>query len=223
MIYNKQDLLQHVQSFQRCQRNWDLNKTIDSDTIKHLHDIALSTPTKQNIVNFDIIVVKNRDVINKVAEVARNHDQEKTFKHSNKMITQLKAGRLQNPQVDCNLLFLYFRKDYNHQVLIQRCIQAVEMQTKQYIDISSMEMGISAGALGLAAHQIGLKTGFCQCVMKEKLPDILFKDNNINKLNFSLALSIGYPLHENHTWHNNKMWIPNSSKEKTEYNKIVIE
>ena len=53
-----------------AQRNFDLDKNIDNPVVEILYDVALSTSTKQNLVNFDIIVVTNRQLIRQCAPAA---------------------------------------------------------------------------------------------------------------------------------------------------------
>ena len=91
-------IIEAVKGFQRCQRNFDLDKNIDNQVVEILYDVALSTPTKQNLVNFDIIVVTNRQLIRQCAQAAVSESVDFL-----QVSEEIKSGRrLQNPQVDCN-------------------------------------------------------------------------------------------------------------------------
>ena len=95
-LFYQEKILEAVNGFQRCQRNFDLDKNIDNQVVEILYDVALSTPTKQNLVNFDIIVVTNRQLIRQCARAAVSESVDFL-----QVSEEIKSGRrLQNPQVD---------------------------------------------------------------------------------------------------------------------------
>ena len=47
----------------RCQRNWDLSKTVPQEHIDHLIYLATHAPSKQDESFFDLYVVTDRDKI----------------------------------------------------------------------------------------------------------------------------------------------------------------
>ena len=57
MLSNEQELfLNTVQNFQHCQRNFDLSQTVDDSTVNWLLNVGYSTPTKQNLDSFEIVM-----------------------------------------------------------------------------------------------------------------------------------------------------------------------
>ena len=190
-------IIEAVNGFQRCQRNFDLERTVDPQLVEFLYDVALSTPTKQNLVNFDVIAVTNRKIIRQCAEAAVSESVDFLS-----VSEEIKSGkRLQNPQVDCNLLFLYVMKDNRLSKVKQSRDPGPEMELQSYKRLVQCEIGISAGAVGLSAHLFGLKTGCCKCYDEPQLPDSIFTDNGYDKYDICLMLGIGYPKFKKHTLH----------------------
>ncbi len=196
-LFYQEKILEAVNGFQRCQRNFDLDKNIDNQVVEILYDVALSTPTKQNLVNFDIIVVTNRQLIRQCAQAAVSESVDFL-----QVSEEIKSGRrLQNPQVDCNLLFLYVMKDNSRSPLKKHRDPGPIIKWESYIRLVNMEIGISVGALGLVANILGFKTGCCKCYNEPLLPDSVFTDNGYDKGDLMLMFGIGYPKFTKHTLH----------------------
>ena len=102
--------LEVIEKFQHCQRNWDLEKTVDDETIDYLLEVGYNVPTKQNLNSFKIVCIKDRDEVLKWASIARNSDDTITNVGENTKQFMDKGG-LQNPQTNANLLFLFFVND----------------------------------------------------------------------------------------------------------------
>lgn len=214
-------LLDSVQSFQHCQRNWDLSKTVDDQTIDWLMDIGYNTPTKQNLDSFEIVCIKNREKIKKFSDAATNAPSER---HAlpEVLIDQLSKGRIQNPQTNSNLLFLFFLK--------KEARVSKERQERERGDPSNdifwrictnLEIGLAASAIGIAANTIGMRTGFCRCIDHDALPGDILEPYNINKYNLEVMLGVGYPLYQDHTMHTDGKHF-NSSFPKTFTRKLII-
>jgi len=196
-LFYQDQILKAVNGFQRCQRNFDLERTVEPQLVECLYNVALSTPTKQNLVNFDVIAVTNRQIIRQCAVAA-------VSEHTNylKEGSKIRSGkRLQNPQVDCNLLFLYVMKDNRRSKAKKRRDPGPAIDLQVYKRLVQCEIGISAGAVGLSAHLFGLKTGCCKCYDEPQLPDSIFTDNGYDKYDICLMLGIGYPKFEKHNLH----------------------
>lgn len=222
MEQNITDLLNHTQTFQRCQRNFDLSRELDIDTAKTLYEIALNVPSKQNFVNYDVVAVTNRSLIRKIAEASVSDDQ--SFL-TPKLQQELKNGRLQNPQVDAHMLLMYFLKpDMADRDYGNRDPGPKGGPTKRFINwkhLTNLEIGISTGAVGLAANSLGLRTGFCKCFTESSLPQKEFEDIGIDVNELVVILGIGYPLHEDHTLHTDGVHESDSFT-KLEQRKIII-
>jgi hypothetical protein len=208
------DLLQNTLNFQHCQRNFDLTKTLDNDIAQHLHQIALSTPSKQNYVNFDCIAITNRQLIRQIAEVCIHEDRDNLLPN---LKEKFKNGRLQNPQVDAHMILLYF-PIYEHEN-IDHSSRTGYKKVANWKELTNMEIGISTGAVGLAANMLGLRTGFCKCFIEDDLPE--FTQYGIDKEDLEVILGIGYPLHKDHTVHTDDRFNSSSYK-KQEQKKIFI-
>jgi nitroreductase len=93
--------LEVIEKFQHCQRNWDLEKTVDDETIDYLLEVGYNVPTKQNLNSFKIVCIKDRDEVLKWASIARNSDDTITNVGENTKQFMDKGG-LQNPQTNAN-------------------------------------------------------------------------------------------------------------------------
>ena len=222
MEQNITDLLNHTKTFQRCQRNFDLSRELDTDTAKTLYEIALSVPSKQNFVNYDVVAVTNRSLIRQIAENCVSDTQNFLTK---RLQTELKNGRLQNPQVDAHMILMYFLKpemtfrDYSNRDRGPKGDS--KQQFNSWKSLTNLEIGISTGAVGLAANSLGLRTGFCKCFTESKLPQKVFEDNGIDVNELVVILGIGYPLYEDHTLHTDGVH-DSESFTKLEQKRIII-
>ena len=194
------DILGFVNEFQKCQRNFNLEKAVPEDIVKWLLEIGYATPTKQNLDTFEIVCVRNRDSIKKFVKAATNSPEE-SQDMSPSLKKMLKEGRTQNPQTDANLLFLFFIKRKQRKSKMREEREKGRPADDQYYRVTTnLEIGLSASAIGIAAHSIGMKTGFCRCIDHDALPDIL-SQYKINKYDLEVMLGVGYPLHKDRTKH----------------------
>ena len=194
------DILGFVNEFQKCQRNFNLEKAVPEDIVKWLLEIGYATPTKQNLDTFEIVCVRDRDSIKKFVKAATNSPEE-SQDMSPSLKKMLKEGRTQNPQTDANLLFLFFIKRKQRKSKMREEREKGRPADDQYYRVTTnLEIGLSASAIGIAAHSIGMKTGFCRCIDHDALPDIL-SQYKINKYDLEVMLGVGYPLHKDRTKH----------------------
>ena len=194
------DILGFVNEFQKCQRNFNLEKAVPEDIVKWLLEIGYATPTKQNLDTFEIVCVRNRDSIKKFVKAATNSPEE-SQDMSPSLKKMLKEGRTQNPQTDANLLFLFFIKRKQRKSKMREEREKGRPTNEQFYRLTTnLEIGLSASAIGIAAHSIGMKTGFCRCIDHDALPDIL-SQYKINKYDLEVMLGVGYPLHKDRTKH----------------------
>ncbi len=166
------DWLKLVESTQHCQRNWDFEKTIPDGTIDWLFDIGYAMPTKQNQPSVQIVAFKSRSSISLMSEMAYEPKNESP-----------NSGKINNPQTNAPLLFAFIkRKD----LLLHSSGSTIDT-----------EIGLTSGAIALAANSIGLKTGFCACIndkgdISKKLKKLL-SSKNIKIKEIRLLLGVGYP------------------------------
>jgi hypothetical protein len=188
------DFLEITQSMQHCQRNFDLKKSISNDVVNWLYEIGYSTPTKQNLNSFQIVAFTQRNTIFEIAKTATSL-YDAWEKMPKKLRQDLKSGkRMQNPQVNANLLFMFFLKPESRTSPLRIEREGLTGDTPAtWRSLTNCEIGISSSAIALAANSIGLKTGFCRCFDRNMLSKVV-EPMNLSPDNFSVALGVGYPM-----------------------------
>ena len=211
MLSNEQELfLNTVQNFQHCQRNFDLSQTVDDSTVNWLLNVGYSTPTKQNLDSFEIVCVKDREKIKKFSIAATNAPDER-YALSDTLKEALAKGRIQNPQTDSNLLFLFFIKPESRTSADRLERERGDPVPDEYwMRCTNLEIGLAASAIGIAANTIGMRTGFCRCFDYDALPVEFLEPYNINPKHLQVMLGMGYPLHDDHTLHTDGEFISSS-------------
>lgn len=167
-----------------CQRNWD-TKPIPEDDIKTITDVALNMPTKQNVLQYEIIAITNREVIEYLYSIAVSVASDAPPGGA-----IFKGNEIyRNGQVNASLLLIWITSTNPKQWV------NVASKDKSNIDHYSkcIGVGISAGATALAANQLGYRTGFNQCYDQTKMKQFI-TDNTEYGDNFMTSLGIGYPL-----------------------------
>ena len=213
------EYLETIENFQHCQRNWDLTKSISDETIDFLLEAGYNVPTKQNLNSFTIVCVKSRDKIKEWSTVARNDDD--TI-HWTGVEQEVKNGVLQNPQTDANLLFLFFINDHErYSQLRKEREKGTDPNSKTWYRDKMLEVGLSASAIGIAANQLGMRTGFCGCIWKDIIPNEWTKDWNVQPEDLAVMLGVGYPLLDDHKVFNNGK-SQKESYSKAPYKKIIV-
>lgn len=210
-----------IKDFQKCQRNFDLNRPIDQETVEWLLEVGLTTPTKQNLYSFDIVCIKTREIINEVSKAATSpaynfHVLPKDLQKKLK-----KGTHRQNPQANSNIMFLFFLKKDDVNSAYRKKRERGSITFQDWRICTNLEIGISATAIGIAAHSIGLKTGFCKCIDHDALPHDLFKSLNLNSKDLEIILGVGYPQYDDHTIHTDGV-AKSSSYEKIRQRRIII-
>ena len=178
-----ENILKAIESSQHCQRNWDLDKTIDPEHLEIFKYILKTSPSKQNIAYYKIHFIFNRDIIEKIYDNTPTRDR---------IIERY------NPQVLANLLVVF--EDYLHFSPVNENSQIKSYKQKDTLDINQrtkiesilqadrlQAVGITSGQLVLVANYLGYKTGFCRCYDSEAIRDILNLNNKA-----SLIIGIGH-------------------------------
>lgn len=167
-----------------CQRNWD-TKPIPEEDIKTITEVALNMPTKQNVLQYEIIAITNRAVIEYLYSIAVSVEQDVpeggTIFKGNDMY--------RNAQVNASLLLIWTTSTNPYQYDNKDALDA--SNTDHYS--KCIGVGISAGATALAANQLGYRTGFCTCFIQDKMKQFI-TDHTEYGDNFMTSLGIGYPL-----------------------------
>lgn len=217
----KEEYLKTIESFQHCQRNWDLSREIDDSDIDFLIEAGYNIPTKQNLNSFTIVCIKDRDEINKWSRIATNADFTKDCLPDG-VLSELENGGCQNPQVQANILFLFFTNEQERsgKLRIER-ERGPNPTYHEWLVTRNIEIGMASASIGIAANMMGLKTGFCGCINVNGIPDEWTEQWNHEGKTLQLMMGVGYPLHEDHTLTNDKR-IRKESFSKAPYNKIIV-
>lgn len=173
---------------QRCQRNWDLSKTIPIEDIKTMKTSVTQCSSKQNRVFYKAKFITNRDIIERIYDLTAGpnqyYDPEKGFDESHK-----------NPQTLANLLVAFVRdRDPSEEVRTyeewkggRTAAGAPEEHKNLKID-ETTALGIAAGYLTLTSNMLGYSSGCCACGDFEKISEVLGESEPT-----LLLMGIGYP------------------------------
>jgi nitroreductase len=166
MITDYQDIKKAVVRSQHCQRNFDLSKEVPNDDLDLIVHAATNCPSKQNIAFYNLHVITDRAVIEKLHELAPGthaYDAEGNLTPTT------------NSQVLANVLFLYEQlelsdlteKGYNKWTV------ADESDVEVFKRDRATAIGIASGYVNLTASLLGYSTGCCQCFLTEEIRDYL--------------------------------------------------
>lgn len=149
-------LVQDALKAEHCQRNWDHDYKIPEEDIDALIKVATTMPSKQNRNYYNLVVSTDKKFNKKIYDLAADPKNSDT--------------PLRNSQVNANILFIYI---WNF---------GFENNNRQFKDNhkhnTAIAVGISSGALALAAAQMDYRVGFCQCFLMDEIIQEL-EENNI--------------------------------------------
>ena len=162
ILMNLDNLKNVIEQSQRTQRNWDLNKSVKEEDIELFKTAVSHCPTKQNRVWYNVVIIKDRNVIEKI------HDTTDGFDYPVGTSTT-------NTQTLANLLVV-FNADKDNR-------ERVNTDYNSYVDTS---IGIASAYLNLTAHLLGYKTGYCNCFNSKEVDELL------GTINSKLIIGIGH-------------------------------
>lgn len=187
------DILQQqknaVLTTRRCQRNWDVTKSIPQEHIDHWVYLATNSPSKQDEARFGLCVVTKREIIDTIYDdfAWGSH------RYGND------AGR--NTQMGANALFIFAEVETSDWERDQVGIMPTEKVSQGFderVDLNfNRDIGLAMGIVSFSAAQLGYRTGFCTNVIYNKhsfndwksMLGIPLKQKWIP----TVVLSIGYP------------------------------
>lgn len=182
-----------IKKSQRCQRNWDLSRSIPAEDIETMKVAVRDCASKQNRVFYKCTFITNRDIIEQIYDCTegvgypsknRNdwHSLEALgFKNSQEAISNgyykytLRGIDIfskilvdKNPQVLANLLVAFIRdRDPSEGARTnEEYIHGKHTGKNEHILTQrdeSVALGVGSGYLTLVANMLGYSTGFCQC------------------------------------------------------------
>jgi hypothetical protein len=189
----------------RCQRNWDLSKTIPEEHIDHWIYLATHAPSKQDESFFDLYVLTDRE---KIDYLMREHSWGFTAFPGRDWVVR-------NPQMGANILFCFNRKMNEMEVRNHDKFGIVrDPNATSRWDNAYTAIGIASGIVAFSAAKMGYATGYGKNFGYKENPDsqrewgsVLGIPDDENRLTYSLG--IGFP-NENLKWshsENNKEYL----------------
>ena len=173
---------------QRCQRNWNLNKSILIEDIETMKMSVTQCMSKQNRVFYKVKFITNRDIIEKI------HDGTSGARVFNTEGVYTDYTTSTNSQTLANLV-VAFCEDIDKTDKKRFVTDASETDMKSRYFEQSLEIidrdkytsvGIASAYLTLTANMLGYSTGCCQCFDEIEIGKILKEDKVL------LIIGIGY-------------------------------
>jgi len=181
MLIDHADIKKAVIRSQHCQRNFDLEKLMPEEDIDLLIHAATNCPSKQNISFYNLYVITNRDIIDKIHELSIGAA---AFELESK-----KEVVTTNSQIKANVLFVYERKTLNDmsEKHINKWKWFEDSNSTVFERDVNTSIGISAGYVNVIASMLDYATGCCQCFQVEEIRELL----NLKRTP-ELIMGIGY-------------------------------
>lgn len=163
-------------SARRCQRNWNYSIPVGKKDVVSLANIATTMPAKQAREYFSLVVSTDRDLNNEIRKYANDP---KSDLHP----------LWQNNQVSAPVLFIWIETQETREELTKKDAKFCgnDFEDRTY------SIGISSGAVALAANYMGYKTGFCRCYNGPPIQDMLEERLGFEFNKIQLMLGIGHP------------------------------
>ena len=173
VILDHKDIKESIEKSQHVQRNWDLSREIPQDDIDLLVYSATNCPSKQNYKFYNLHVVTNRDIIEKVHSMTEG-------------LRNLEGEMSTNSQTLANLLIIFEDIDTSdrHREKWELRDNSVEHVARRDAD---MAIGVATGYINVLATMLGYSTGFCACFDGNEVAKVLGFKNEVR-----LMLGIGF-------------------------------
>jgi nitroreductase len=145
---------------QKCQRNWDLNKSIPQEDIDLIIQAATECPSKQNLDFYSLLVIQNQEIQQKIYNTTLD-----------------RPGGRYNPQVLANLLLIFLpntpSEPRNAEVLATWAGVNDEKTNKLVAIDRQQAVGVAAGFVNVISQSLGYSTGCNKCFNHEAVKEIL--------------------------------------------------
>lgn len=185
VCYEPQQIIKAIHKSQRCQRNYDLSKTVPEEHIEVFKIAATQCPSKQNVAHYKVHFITDRETISKIHEFTPT---EKVHDLSIKTT---------NSQVNANLLIVFEKyrnmsseddqtRNAETTMLYHHGIEDTYAKADLERD-ANVAVGIAAGYLNLTASLLGYRSGCCQCMDLTAIKDLLGLESNP-----TLLMGIGF-------------------------------
>lgn len=173
------DIKKAVIRSQHCQRNFDLSKEMPQEDLDLLIYSATNCPSKQNHNFYNLHVIKDRQIIEKIHELSPGASA------LNKETGE--QERCTNSQVLANVIFVFEQKSLKDMSSTYHRKLSEYEDYDCYVRDVHTSIGIAAGYINLTASLLYYSTGCCQCFDTDAIQNYL-------KLDYKplLIMGIGY-------------------------------
>jgi len=208
--------LSQLGEWQHCQRNWDHSKAVSEEDVANLVNIATQMPIKQNNDYFDLVVIRDRAVIDQLVQLTsrsayspddsneldlltRAYPDQPSYPAGIESKAQLEEVWQYNPQVLAPLLIVFVKKPLNLAEIDYRSGYATlwgsdsAIFEKQITQDMFTAIGIAAGAMIAYCRDRGMATAMCTCHNHEAIAELLgFRADQQGHVS-QLIFCTGYP------------------------------
>jgi hypothetical protein len=146
---------QIIDTIRKCQRNWDLTKSIPEEHIDHWTYLATNSPSKQDESYFNLYVITNKEKI----QLLLDH----TWGHTLEIAPKVLKGITRNTQMAANAYFLFTFKLPSTNREVHENGQLYDQNGKDFNERKRngyLAIGIASGLVAQSAARLGYKTGF---------------------------------------------------------------
>lgn len=144
-----------IDSVRRCQRNWDLSKSIPKEHIDHWIYIAKNSPSKQDEAYYNLYVITNKELILKLLDL--------TWGHTMEIAPGNLKGITRNTPMGANAYFLFTFKYPDTVREIHDSGQKFDQQGNDNgnrLMNGYIAIGMANALIAQSATRLGYKTGF---------------------------------------------------------------
>ena len=205
--------LSQLGEWQHCQRNWDYSKAVTDEDVTNLVNIATQMPIKQNNDYFDLVVIRDRAVIEQLtmlsprgayagpeeeAAISRIYPDPSTYPAGITSLEQMIETWHINPQVLAPLLVVFVRKPLNLSQIDARSGYAKlfgensDVFWKMVNEDMFTAIGLAAGAMIAYCRDRGMATAMCSCHNHQAVAQLLQLPPDAG-YNSQLIFCCGYP------------------------------
>lgn len=180
------ELIKAIKTSEKCQRNWDLNKTIPQEHLDIIETALTRCPSKQSRMDYVPYMITDKSIIHRIYEQT---DGFVIDHHTSPPTTTT------NSQVCANLLIVLVSDRDRDQAWVNRFGKINDTETNsegqpmgekageehdRKLGMKKLEnkntllnVGVAMGYVVLVANQLGYKTGICNCLHGGKVKEIL--------------------------------------------------
>jgi len=188
-MIDKDFILKCMHESRKAQRNYS-DRKVDQETVDFLTEIAVNAPSKQNEVDFTLAVITNEDML-------KEHEERFTWGYHWDKVN----SAMHNTQVHAPLIFVYGKtlpEDIHEDIWAadEDGPGVNELFEDTFRDTQNKSIGISSGQMVLAAHMMGLKTGYSQNTMHNESGNAWKEFLGYDKSDYydpMLVVGVGYP------------------------------